>query len=127
MQVEEVDVLTVKLSQRGVEIGDHLRPRERLAVGADMAFGGNDDAVACPSLDGLADDGFRAVGGRRIQEVDAEVERFLHQGHALRLAEAIAQPDAAVAAAAEPGHADPQLRLAERGIVHRLQPWLCRG
>jgi hypothetical protein len=85
-----------------------------------VAFCGYDNAVARPSLDGFADDGFRSIGRRRVQQIDAEIEGFLHQGHRLAFAEPGAKPDAAIAAATEPGHAHLQLRLPKRGIVHGL-------
>src|SRR5262245_15351839 len=83
-----------------------------------MTLGRDHHAVAGASLDGLADDGFGSVGGGRIQQVDTEIERFLHQGHRFCFAEPDPKPDAAVAAAAESGHADFQLRPTERGILH---------
>src|SRR5262249_49614961 len=51
-------------------------------------------------------------------EVDAKIEGLAHQCDGLRLGEAGAEPNAAVAATAEPGHADLEARPAEGGILH---------
>src|SRR6185503_16798098 len=116
VQVEDVDVVGVELAQRVVEIGEHG------GAGRGVALGRDDDAVARAALDGLADDALRLVGRGGVEEVDAEVERLAHERHRLRLGQARAQPDAAVAAAAQARNADLQAGLAERGVVHRLPP-----
>ncbi len=115
VQVEDVDMVGVESAQRGLQVGDHggCRERARAVERVDVGLGGDHHALARAALDGLADDALRAVADRRVDEVDAEVERPLHQRDRLRLGETGAEPDAAVTAAAEPRHAhlrDPSCR-----------------
>src|SRR5262249_32525051 len=87
-------------------------------VSVEVALGGDHDAVALPPLDRLTNHLLGAIGCGGVEEVDAKIEGLAHQCHRLRLAEAGAEPDAAVSPTAEPRNADPKARLPKRGIVH---------
>src|SRR5262249_30977550 len=125
VDVEDVDIVGIERPEGLVQVGSHGGAGQMLGAvePIDVAFGGDHHAVARAALDGLADDALGLVGDGCVEEIDTEVERLSHEGNGLRLGEAGAEPDAAVAAAAEAGHADLEPRLAKRGKLHLLPPW----
>src|SRR5689334_19839999 len=118
--MEDIDMVGGELAQRILQVGKHR------GGGACVALCRDHYTVARSALDRLADNVLGRVGVGGVEEVDAKVEGLAHQCDGLRLGEAGAEPNAAVAATAEPCHADLEARPAEGGIVHVPLSTRCR-
>lgn len=118
VQHEQVDVIGAEHAQRIVEARDHPRRRPPFAVPPHRRFGRHHDLVARHRFERMADHALGAVGRRRVDEIEAELDRLEHQPRRLVLAQAGFQPHPREAAGAEPGDADSQSGAAEGGVVH---------
>lgn len=81
-------------------------------------FGGNDDLITGDTVESFADNGFGAVRLRRINQVDAQLQRVAHYGDRFLLALACRCAQAAVPPAAQASNTDLQAATSESGVFH---------
>ena len=103
-----------ELSSRGDRT---LGARVRVAD-IERRLGSDHHLIAPNRLQRFAEHRFGAIGGGRVEQVDAEVERLTDQGDRLGLALAPSKPEPAEPAAAEPGDTHPQPGSAKRYVFH---------
>ena len=116
VQEEDVDVV-------GLQAGQALLQRlAKRAAGLEQRLGRQHDVVAAAGQR-FADDLLGAVGPRRVNEVDAEVEGAADHRDRIGLGRAVGLPQPAVSAAAQPGDADGQSGSSQSSSTDCLQRW----
>src|SRR5260370_30817719 len=124
VQLIDVDVVGIELPQWLVEACDDALRRRMGVAEAERRLGANYDILAPHRFDRLAEHLLGAVCRSGIEQIDPELQRLPDDRDRVDLAPALRQSQLAEPAAAEPGDADPQPCLAERGVIHH-SPAVC--
>jgi hypothetical protein len=118
VQVQDVHVVGPQALQATLHArGDLVRGREPV-LDPRRHLGGQEDALAPGPGQRRADGRLGAVGFGGVDEVDTEGQCFPDHRRGVLLPLARAQPEAAVPAAPEPHHADPQPGAPQNRRVH---------
>ncbi len=118
MQIEHVHIVGAHDPQRIVQARDHARGRPPFVIAVNEGLGRHHHLVPRNGFERAADHAFGAVGGRRVDEVDAEPDGLMNELCRFVLGLAGLQAKPRKAAGAEAGNADAEVGFAEGGVLH---------
>ena len=118
VQIEHIDIVGAHRPQRIVETFDHARRRPPLVAAVDGRLGRNEHLLAGDGFQRPPHHAFRAIGWRRVDDIDAQPKGLLDQPRRLRLGLPGLQAEPAEAAGAEACDADAEAGAAEGGVIH---------